>query len=298
MSPKDIDRAINNYFQSKTQGNYSYEEVEKIKGFLEFTASQSEKKKFKVGLMFICINFPYWQYAQNVIDGARKYFLPGHDTEIMLWSDIPNYDIGKDVNYGTTMFPVDSVQWPYPTLLRYHLLLNQEEYLKKFDYIFFCDLDMEFVNIVGDEILGEGITAALHPMYAVRRELIFPLEPNPNSAAYIKIPPYYYAGGFQGGKTEAFINAMKEMKRTIDFDFNRNYIARWNDESHWNKYLFDNAPSIVLSPGYVYPDSLIDKYYRPIWGTDYPTKLITKTKQFTVNKEGGEALKKMLENPL
>lgn len=297
MTPKDIERIAHNYFTEKTGGNYSYEEIEKIQGFLQY-ADKPLGKKYKVGLMFICINFNYWQYASKVVQGARKYFLPGHDVEIMMWSDLPNYKEGEGVNYGTTVFPTDTVTWPYPTLLRYHLMLNQEEYLKKFDYLFFCDLDMEFVNIVGDEILGEGLTAALHPMYAVRKELKYPLEPNPTSAAYIKVPEFYFAGGFQGGTSEGFIKAMKGMKRMIDLDFNKNYIARWNDESHWQRYLHDNPPSIILSPSYVYPDSLIDTYYTRIWGTTYPPKIITKTKQFTVTKEGGDQLKKLLENPL
>ena len=295
---ENVERLIHNYWQGKANGIYDYSEVEKVKEFLQFASTQGELEEKKVGLMFICINKPYWQYAEKVIEGARKFFLPGHDVEIMLWSDMPKYPEGKGITYGATIFETESVQWPYPTLMRYHLMLGQEEYLKKFDYLFFCDLDMEFVNIVGDEILGTGLTAALHPMYCVRKELRMPLEPNPLSAAYIKVPEFYFAGGFQGGTTESFIKAMKGMKKTIDADFNKNYIARWNDESHWNRYLFDIPPEIVLSPSYVYPDSLIKEYYVPIWGTNFPPKIITKTKPFTVTKEGGDALKKMFENPL
>jgi hypothetical protein len=32
-------------------------------------------------------------------------------------------------------------------------------------------------------------------------------------------------------------------------------VARWHDESHWNRYLIDHPPSLVLSPSYCcYPD--------------------------------------------
>lgn len=207
----------------------------------------------------------------------------------------------SDLN--VTVFPVESQPWPYPTLMRYHMFLSEEEYLKKFDYIFYLDLDMRIVNIVGDEILGEGLTAAQHPMYALRQQFWYPYEPNPESAAYIKatgrlletpdgrklFEPLYAAGGFQGGKTQMFIDAMKAMKEGINKDFKRNYIARWNDESHWNKYLYDNPPSVVLSPSYVYPDSLIEQYYVKLWGCNYAPKIITLTKPFSVSKEGGEA---------
>ena len=103
----------------------------------------------------------------------------------------------------------------------------------------------------------------------------------------------YYAGGFQGGKTEEFIKAMKVMRANIEKDFNKNYIARWNDESHWNKYLFDNPPSLVLSPAYVYPDSLIADYYVKVWGRNYSPKIVTLTKKFTITKEGADATKQL-----
>lgn len=259
--------------------NYVYQNKEKV------------KKNFKIAFLCICLNPPYWEFAKEMVEGARKFFLPGHQVDYFLWSDMP-----KDINYGAAVFETEPVEWPYPTLLRYTLFLQQEEKLKEYDYIFYCDVDMKFVGVVGDEILGEELTAVQHPMYAFRKEYSFPLEPNPESQAYISVPSHYFAGGFQGGKTDAFIKAMKVMKRAIDQDFNKNYIARWNDESHWNRYLYDNPPSVILSPSYVYPDSLIDVYYKKLWGCDYVPKLITITKKFSTNKEGGEAVKKMIES--
>jgi len=72
---------------------------------------------------------------------------------------------------------------------------------------------------------------------------------------------------------------MKVMKSMVDKDLLNGYIAIWNDESHWNKYLFKHKPAIVLSPSYIYPDSLIKEYYEPRWGQSYPPKLVTLTKK-------------------
>ena len=208
---------------------------------------------------------------------------------------------------GVTIFPTEPVEWPLPTLLRYNLFLQQEERLKDFDYIFYIDVDMRITDWIGEEILGEGLTAAAHPMYHLRRQYIPPYEPNEQSTAYIKrtgrviveggkkiFQPLYFAGGFQGGKTEDFIKAMKVMRERIDKDFNNNYIAIWNDESHWNKYLHDNTPSVILDPSYVYPDSLVADYYIKVWGRNYSPKIMTLTKPFTGSKEGGQAIQKML----
>jgi hypothetical protein len=310
FSKLNFPRLAHNYLQRNKKGEYTLDELNLLNGYVNylFEPQNHNLPKYKVGLMFVCINQPYWQYMEPVIEGAKQMFLPGHDVEIMCWSDMPNYPEVAQVNYGATIFPTDSVEWPYPTLMRYHLFLQQEEYFKKFDYLFYLDLDMRIVNIVGDEILGNGLTASQHPMYAVQKPLIPPYEPNPNSASYIPRPgriveedgkkrfePLYFAGGFQGGTTETFIPAMKETKKLIDRDLNQNYIPVWNDESAWNRYLFDNPPAVVLDPSYVYPDSMINEYYVKVWGRNYPPKIITLTKPFTVSAEGGAAAQEMMQ---
>lgn len=267
----------------------------------------SDSPKKKVGILCICLNPPYWSFAQEMLWGLDTFFLKHssirdkYETEVMLWSDMPIDQFKGKV------FPTEPAQWPLPTLLRYNLFLQEEEYLKQFDYLFYIDVDMRIIDWIGEEILGEGLTAAEHPMYALKPNLYPPYEPNPNSTAYIKRPgkiittegkprfkPYYYAGGFQGGKTEDFIKAMKAMKETVEKDFNNNYIAIWNDESHWNKYLSENPPTVVLNPSYIYPDSLIDSYYVKLWGRNYSPKIMTLTKSFTTSKEGGDAVKKLV----
>ncbi len=259
---------------------------------------ETNMTKQKVALMFICTNPQYWPFAREIIQDAKKNFLPGHDVDFLLWSDMP-----EEVNYGATLFEVGAAPWPLPTLMRFHLFLQEEETLRKYDYLFYCDIDMRMVGTIGGEILGEGLTAAYHPMYKVcdaykgKPGCIPPFEPNPESKSYVPqpYPENYYAGGFQGGKTETFITAMREMKKNIDIDFARNYIPIWNDESAWNRYLIDNPPSVILNQAYVYPDSLIKEYYEKIWGESFEPKLITLTKKFTTSKENGDAIKKRLQ---
>jgi len=249
--------------------------------------------KYKIALVCITLNPPYWEFIKPMIESARKHLLANHEVDYILWSDMPT-DLIPDVK----VIPTEPVEWPMPTLMRYHLFLQQEELLRNYDYIFYCDADMIYVDTVGDEILGEGITAVAHPMYWFRKGLKFPLKPNPLSQAYIHVPEHYYAGGFQGGKTELFISAMKEMKKMIDKDFTINYIPIWNDESVWNKYIFNHPeiPLIFLDPSYVYPDSLIKEYYEKIWGRSFSPKLVTITKKFTTSKEAGTIIREQLSN--
>ncbi len=363
MNPQEFLRLANNFYTSRgISTDISRFVIDADLVNFVNTNFNEVKTKFKVAFVFICLNPLYWQFASEMVAGAREFFLPGHETEYFFWTDIPEtkeqiiegykrglkeYGLGIDnvdimsgplgienkgiiidtpniiqgiVNLRSQkdihIIPTESTPFPYPTLLRYNLFLQEEEKLKEFDYIFFCDVDMKFVNVVGDEILGQGITAAVHPGYHIRKELHPPVETNPKSASYIhrsgklindplaktatgqlvgnRFAPLYYAGGFQGGKSDKFIEAMKDCKKIIETDLNQNYIPRWNDESAWNRYLFDNEPEIVLSPSYIYPDSLIKEYYEPVvWGCSYQPKLITITKWFSLSADGGEAVKNM-----
>lgn len=311
------------------------------------THQEDLKKKYKVALCMICVNPLYWQFIKPLIDGAKQYFLPGHDTDFLLWSDIPidntealkkaeettintTLPLNNPINHenikleiqnafknlqenvkslGATIFPIEPIEWPMPTLMRYHTILQQEEKLAEYDYAFYVDVDMLFVNIVGDEILGDRLTGVLQPMYAVRKEFWPPYEPNEKSASYIKrlgkvaevegkarFMPMYFAGGFQGGRTKDWIKAIKEMRKKIDKDLSNNYIPIWNDETVWNSYLFENPDErdIILTPSYTYPDSLIKEYFEPMWGCSYQPKLITLTKKFSFQPGAGEHLAKTL----
>lgn len=210
------------------------------------------------------------------------------------------------VNTATDIkkFAVEHTQWPYPTLMRYHLFMGEEEALQKYDYLFYIDVDMRIVAPVGDEVMGDGLTATVFPMFTAKPGFEYaPFDTNPVSAAYVDPqdfwdnhePKFYFAGGFQGGTKASFIEAMNGMKEQINKDFAINYLARWNDESHWNKYLYTHAPNVILDHSYVYPDSMIENYYKPLWGRDYPPKIITLTKPFTISKEGGKAAAVMME---
>lgn len=344
-------RLSHNFLMREHKGDHSIDDINLLTTYLNYVLDKGNRDlpSYKVGLVFIGVNAPYWQYITPVVQDVKNAFLPGHEVEVLLFTDLPSEKdekafieaaptreeitaaLAKDPNayadkpttvdreylqsvipairsLGATIFPIESVPWPYPTLMRYHVILEQEEYLKKFDYVFYMDVDMRIINIVGDEILGDGITAAQHPMYALDKKFFPPYEPNPSSASYIPRPgrvkiednkprfePLYFAGGFQGGKTALFLEAIKKVKELVSTDLTNNYIPVWNDESAWNRYLFDNPPSVVLSPSYIYPDSMITEYYVKLWGRNYTPRIVTLTKPFTVSKEGGRAAAEMIK---
>ena len=266
--------------------------------------------KYRVAVVTICLNGIYWPYLGKMVDSAKKFFLKDHEVDYFTWSDMPPEHLP-----GIKVFPTEPFAWPLPTLKRYHLFLQQEELLSQYDFIFYIDADMLFVSRVGDEVLGDGLTLAQHPMYALSQKYIPPYEPNSESKAFIprlgriidlegkkRLEPIYAAGGFQGGRSDSFIKAMKVMKEWTDEDFANNYVPIWNDESIWNSYLFRLTPTgvlpegtVVLGPSYVYPDSLNKLYYQRVWGRNHLPRLVTLTKPFSLTKEAGVHLNTTLQ---
>lgn len=261
------------------------------------------QNRYKVAVLTICLNAPYHPYLGRMIESAKKFFLKGHEVDYFTWSDM------TQAPEGVKLFPTEPFDWPLPTLKRYHLFLQQEELLKEYDFLYYIDADMEFVSRVGDEVFTKDLMAAEHPMYSVSHTHIPPYEPNEQSTSYIPRPgrviekdgkkrfkPLYAAGGFQGGRSNSFIKAMHTMKEWIDTDFANNYIPIWNDETAWNKYVFNYPPEVFLSPAYIYPDSLNRAYYQKVWGRNYLPRLVTLTKPFSLTNDGGGALNQTLKN--
>lgn len=140
------------------------------------------------------------------------------------------------------------------TLGRYEIFSDNSKLLDGMDYLFYADVDMRFVDYVGDEILGD-LVATQHPGYFGREGTP---ERNPISLAYINPSEknQYFAGGFNGGSKISYLNMAKKISENIKTDYCKNYIAIWHDESHLNKYLLDNPPEVILSPSYCYGEDM------------------------------------------
>lgn len=222
-------------------------------------------------LIVISTGEKYCKYIEQLVESAKKFFVPH---EIILFTDSSKtFGVYRQVYNATSGFP-------NATLMRYHIILTQEEILCKFKYIFYCDVDMQFVDVVGNEIFSSGITAALSPGFVFQEPS---LESNTQSTAYTPRVNQYYCGGFNGGTSSAFLEMSRVLRHNIDIDLKNNIIAKHNDESHLNKYLYRNPPTRVLSPSYCYPETNI-AYYKHLWnGNKYSPKLIALTKELELN---------------
>lgn len=194
-----------------------------------------------VGLIVIATG-KYKQFINQLLISARKYFMQDHNVHFFLFTDADYYD--EDV----TGIIIEHEQWPGPTLHRYKHIIQSKQLFEKMDYLFYSDVDMRFVDTVGDEIFSDRLIAVCHPGFFMFRSGSWCKDIN--STAYTHgTPMFYFAGGFQGGKTGLYLNACDHMAFNIKQDEELGVMAQFHDESHWN-CLLHKTQYFALEPSY------------------------------------------------
>jgi len=204
-----------------------------------------------IGLLIIATH-KYILFLNDLLISADQYFLPNQNVEYFIFTDheVINIQSKRKINLIKTKHK----PWPWMTLGRYEIFSSNQECFEGIDYLFYCDADMRFCDIVGDEILSDRV-ATQHPGYYGTRGTP---ETNPESLACVL--PFeqmeYFAGGFNGGTKEQYLKMAQKLATNIRLDYDKNIIAVWHDESHINRYFLDNPPTRILDPGYCYGESL------------------------------------------
>lgn len=216
-----------------------------------------------IGLLLISTG-KYDIFIDNLINSAKRYFLINHKVTYFLFTDSEEWLKKQEPNL--VVFYKKHEKFPGPTLKRYKTFLSKEEELSKMDYLFYCDIDMLFVNSVGEEILSDRV-AVEHPNYI---GCCGTPERRKESLAYISEQEKnkYFAGGFNGGSTKEFLKMSKILSENIKADLLNGIIAIWHDESHMNRYFLDHLPTKILSPSYCYPESWNIPYEKKILALD------------------------------
>ena len=214
----------------------------------------------RIGLLLIATN-KYVNFLQPLISSADEFFLKENEVTYYIFSN-ENIDIYS--NRKIVKIDIDHRPWPWMTLGRYQIFFDSKELLSEMDYLYYCDVDMRFVDEVGDEILGERV-GTLHPGFVFKNKRGTP-EIRPESLAFIgnEQNMEYFAGGFNGGTSEEYLKMSEILSKNIKIDFENGIIAIWHDESHMNRYFVDNPPTNILSPSYCYGETMNIPYQRKI----------------------------------
>jgi hypothetical protein len=181
----------------------------------------------------------YESYIQPFISSLHDFF-PPHD--IILFTD------SKRI-YDAITIPCTASNFTEANLQRFPLILREQARFQQYKYIFLFDLDMLACQPVNnEEILGDGLTATLHPMYPDS------FERRKESAACVVGHPTYFHCCPVGGATQEFLKLAKSAANGIESDRKIGIIGAWWDESYVNHYFWKYPPAKILTPSYCFPD--------------------------------------------
>ena len=212
----------------------------------------------RITLNLIATN-KYTAFLPEILDSIDEYFFRDSDVDVIIHT---NQDIRKDLfenrRFRQIINKIEHEPWPYTTLKRFHYFDSTSDIILKSDYCFYIDVDSLFVKSIGTEILPvKGLIGTIHPcLYQGEGSP----ERNPSSEAYI---PYgsnnrYFCGGFIGGTSNEFLEMSREIISRIQKDLDNGIIAVWHDESHINKYFYQNRPEVVLDHPFAAAENLTE----------------------------------------
>jgi hypothetical protein len=190
----------------------------------------------------------YTKFFKNLYASIKQNFLPGHTKTVLLLTDVKTGWPADVIVHQALHLP-----WPLPSLLRFDRFLELD--LSKYDLVYYMDADQEVVGTIeGSEIIPvEGqLVAVTHPCSKHSKTELF--ETNPSSAAYCnpRLLGTYYHANFFGGHREDFLKLSRECAGSVAKDLSNRIIAKWDDESHLNRYLASHPPKVLPST-YGYP---------------------------------------------
>jgi histo-blood group ABO system transferase len=211
----------------------------------------------KICILTIATN-KYIQFVERLYDNIEENFLNGHEIECLLFTDHEIEESSDNVKISQ----IDHEPWPMPTLKRYNYFEKEKDFISKFDYCFYFDVDMAVINKVGDEVLSD-LVATNHPYKIYEKPDQYSYERRPESLAYVPLGEgtNYYAGGFNGGSTKEFLKMSEVIADRVNRDLENGIVAVWHDESHMNRYLIDNPPTLSLTPSYCFAEEFLGSNY-------------------------------------
>lgn len=226
-------------------------------------------KIMKIAVFYICTG-KYTVFWKEFYLSSERYFLSDHEKHYFVFTDgkIDFFDIPR-----IHCIHQENLGWPENTLKRFHMFFSIKDYLKDYDYLFFCNANLLFVQHVDDEILPsitEGIVVTQHPGFFNKAPNEYPYDRNPGSKAFISsgIGAHYVAGGFNGGCQEAYLKLIQTLKQNVEEDERKGIVALWHDESHLNRYILDHSYKL-LSSAYLYPEG---------WDIPFEKKILVRDK--------------------
>lgn len=211
----------------------------------------------KIAINIIATN-KYLYFLDKLCGSISDNFEEDVEINVIVYTnmEIPLNVIDENKRIKFRKRHIDHENWPYTTLRRFEYFMKESDFLISCDYCYYIDADSLIISMMGKEIFPDsGIIGTIHPcLYSGPGTP----ERNPRSKAFIPLEANnrYYCGGFFGGKSDSFVSMSKEIMDNINDDLSNGIIAVWHDESHINKYLYENPPTVTLDHPFAVAENL------------------------------------------
>ena len=214
-----------------------------------------------IGILFIGIG-EYHKLFADFHRGCNAFFFPDIPKRYFFVSDL-------DFRQNEHVLPKDVVGvnvarclWPWPTLNRFHYYLELKKIgaFDKISHVFFFNSNCRFLSLIDNpRFLSAELIATKHPGYFLSERGTYPYESREESAAFVKNSEgrFYLAGGFQGGRVTALASAFSHCLKLLHLDMSKSIIAKWHDESYWNRYIIDAQNNEILDLEIAGPEYLV-----------------------------------------
>lgn len=215
----------------------------------------------KIGILYIC-TWKYDKFFDGFYKSSEKYFLNDWNKKnYYVFTDSIYLKNKYSSNSNIIFINQDRLWWPLDTLMRFWMFKKIEDQLIKEDFLLFINANTKILTeIKGSDFLPKkwkhNFLLCLHSRFYKYPSFVYPYERNPKSTAYIpyyKIWKYFY-WWLNGWFTEYYLKFINESILNINKDFSLNFIAKWHDESHLNKFFLNRSDVKVLDSSYLYPE--------------------------------------------
>nr|XP_014971939.2 histo-blood group ABO system transferase isoform X3 [Macaca mulatta] len=215
-----------------------------------------------IGLTVFAIK-KYVAFLKLFLETAEKHFMVGHRVHYYVFTDqpaaVPRVALGTGRQLSVLGVRAYK-RWQDVSMRRMEMISDfcERRFLSEVDYLVCADVDMEFRDHVGVEILTP-LFGTLHPAFYGSSREAFTYERRPQSQAYIPKDEgdFYYMGAFFGGSVQEVQRLTRACHQAMMVDQANSIEAVWHDESHLNKYLLRHKPTKVLSPEYLWDQQLL-----------------------------------------
>jgi hypothetical protein len=132
------------------------------------SATGTCEKVTRFGLLTVALG-PYYVFVRPFVASVDRHLFaddPCVNVTVFIWTDrvsqVEEHRLSADSRVTVMLTPRALASFPEASLKRFHAYLEHESLLRAMDYLWHIDIDAEFIEPVGPELLVDGMFAVAH----------------------------------------------------------------------------------------------------------------------------------------